>query len=223
MVIDADLQGEMAILGQLVVASNATLLVEISGIRAVYKPIAGEQPLWDFPDRTLALREVAAYRISELLGWSIVPLTILREGPYGVGAVQRWIDIDDVDLIALAQSVEPRLSQIAIFDAVINNTDRKVSHLLPAEGTIYGCDHGVSFHVDDKLRTVLWQWRGQPIPDPFLNDLVRLRQENLEHLFEDLLAAEEIAALRRRLERLISERLFPQPNPEWPAVPWPPV
>lgn len=219
------LSGEIEIVGQLVVASNATLLVEVgpAKTRAVYKPIAGEQPLWDFPDQTLAYREVAAYRVSEMLRWKIVPLTVLREGPYGLGAVQEWIDVDvDIDLVALAQSEHPRLAQIAVFDAVINNTDRKISHLLPSGEEIFGCDHGVTFHVEDKLRTVLWQWRGTEIPEALLSDLDHLLAGGFEEL-ESLLSRDEIDALKRRIERLLDERTFPMPSPDWPAVPWPPI
>lgn len=215
------LSGEpIEVLGQLAVASNATLLVEINDTRAVYKPILGEQPLWDFPEGTLAYRELAAYLLSEALGWGIVPPTLLREGPYGLGAVQLWIDIDeDIDLIALAQSDHPRLSQIALFDAVINNTDRKVSHLLPHQGEIFGCDHGVTFHVEDKLRTVLWQWRGLEIPTQWLDDLSQLNLDTLELP----ISTQENDALRRRISLLLEGKTFPQPNPSWPAIPWPPV
>lgn len=217
--------GAIEVVGKLAVASNATLFVRVGDeqMRAVYKPIAGEQPLWDFPDQTLALREVAAFRTSELLGWEIVPFTCFRDGPYGEGAVQRWIDVDpSIDLVALAQSDHPRLAQIALFDAVVNNTDRKISHLLPDGHDIYGCDHGVTFHAEDKLRTVLWQWRGSEIPQTWLNDLERMTERLLRQELSELLADEEIDALVDRIERLLSERRFPFPSEEWPPVPWPP-
>lgn len=214
---------EMSVIGQLAVASNATLLVEIEGQRAVYKPIAGEQPLWDFPDHTLALREVAAFEYSNALEWNIVPRTILRDGPYGMGAVQEWIDIDDVDLIALVQSDNHRLAQIALFDALINNTDRKASHLLPKDGEIYGCDHGVTFHEDYKLRTVLWQWRGSEIPEEWLNHIAQLDRMKVSERLTPYLSPSEISALFERTDALLASKTFPQPNPEWPAVPWPPV
>lgn len=216
--------GEMQILGQLAVASNATLLVEIDGARAVYKPIAGEQPLWDFPDYTLSLREVAAFEFSELLGWKIVPTTILRDGPYGAGAVQEWIEIDrSIDIIELVQSDHPRLAQMALFDAMINNTDRKVGHILPRNGEIFGCDHGVTFHTDYKLRTVLWQWRGTPIPEQWLADMKRVDRSQLDDVLAELISEEEIEALVSRISQLIADGRYPEPNPEWPAIPWPPV
>ena len=209
--------GEMEVLGQLAVASNATLLVEVNGVRAVYKPVAGEQPLWDFPDHTLGLRELAAYQFSEALHWSIVPPTVFRDGPYGPGAVQLWIDIDEeIDLIDLVNSDHPRLAQIALFDAMINNTDRKVSHLLPTKESIFGCDHGVTFHEQDKLRTVLWQWRGLPIPQDLLDDIKGVA-------FPELPISEaEMSALKRRMALLIEAEVFPMPSSNWPAVPYPP-
>lgn len=218
-------EGDLTLIGQLTVASNATLYVHVGRdqVPAVYKPIAGEQPLWDFPDHTLAFREVAAYELSELLGWGIVPPTVLRDGPFGLGAVQEWIEVDDeVDLVAFAQSEDPRLAKIALFDAVVNNTDRKISHLLPTEKQVFGCDHGVTFHVDDKLRTVLWQWRGQQIPQEWLSDLSRLRSLDLRALLGHLLAQAEILALELRIDRLVEGKTYPMPSQDWPAVPWPP-
>ena len=164
-------EGELSVEGRLVDASNATFYcaVELDGIAAacVYKPRAGERPLWDFPDGTLARREVAAYAVSEATGWVIVPPTVMRDGPFGVGMLQLWIDVDDsVDLVALARSDDPRLRRMAVFDAVVNNADRKGGHLLPTvDGQLYGVDHGVTFSVEDKLRTLLWQWRGRPLTD----------------------------------------------------------
>ena len=143
----------------------------------IYKPIAGERPLWDFPDGTLAYREYSAYLISNLLGFNLVPLTILREGPYGLGMVQEWIHIDEsVDLASYFSSDNPKLRSMALFDAIINNTDRKIGHLLPtATGNLFGCDHGVTFHEEYKLRTVLWQWAGLA----FTKDEVNLLQNLL--------------------------------------------
>ena len=159
--------------GRLVDASNATLYctVKSHGTEAtcVYKPVAGERPLWDFPDGTLAGREVAAYAVSRAAGWNFVPPTVLRDGPYGPGMCQLWIDLDaSADLIALARRTDyPPLREMAVFDAVINNADRKIGHLLPdADGHLYGCDHGICFAEEYKLRTVLWQWRGKPLPGP---------------------------------------------------------
>ncbi|MEU3599700.1 SCO1664 family protein [Streptomyces sp. NPDC006798] len=188
--------GELTVRGRVPEASNAVLLcsVALDGDEAscVYKPVAGERPLWDFPDGTLAEREVAAYEVSEALGWSLVPPTVLRDGPYGRGMVQLWIDADpDAGLLALIDGDEPgdgwkavghaqvgegrtallvhaddeRLRRLAILDAVINNGDRKGGHLLPStDGTLYAIDHGVTFNADAKLRTLLWGWAGEPLP-----------------------------------------------------------
>lgn len=223
--------GTIKVEGRLVDASNATLLIEIelSGAveRAIYKPISGERPLWDFQSGTLAFRERAAYLISEAMGFHLVPLTILRDGPFGLGAVQMWIEIDEsVDLALYFREVNENLRKVALFDAVINNTDRKIGHLLPSPtGELFICDHGVTFHEEDKLRTVLWQWSGQPLHEDELETLRTLYNsidnQEIEELPE-LLSVSEIEALLFRIERLISEARFPEPSPDWPAVPWPP-
>jgi len=159
--------GEMRVVGRLVDASNATLLCEIgedeSAFQVIYKPIAGERALWDFPEGELAKREVAAYLVSEALSLKIVPETIFREGPFGPGSVQRWIEIDQsVDVVPLAQGDHRSIRKMALLDVLINNTDRKFGHILPTvEGEIFGCDHGVTFHSEDKLRTVIWQFAGE--------------------------------------------------------------
>jgi hypothetical protein len=224
-------EGSVKVEGRLVDASNATLFTELdlSGqtIRAIYKPISGERPLWDFQSGTLAFRERAAYLISDAMGFDLVPLTILRDGPFGEGAFQLWIDIDEgVDLALYFREVNESLRKVALFDAVVNNTDRKIGHLLPAEsGHLYVCDHGVTFHNEDKLRTVLWQWSGQPLNIDEIETLsslsIKVKDGEIEELSR-LLSAIEIEALLMRLDRLISESTFPEPNPEWPAVPWPP-
>jgi len=223
--------GVVTVEGRLVDASNATLFtqIELSGetVRAIYKPISGERPLWDFQSGTLAFRERAAYLISEAMGLDLVPLTILRDGPFGEGAFQLWIDLDEsVDLALFFREVNENLRNVALFDAVINNTDRKIGHLLPSEsGHLYVCDHGVTFHEEDKLRTVLWQWAGQPLNNEEIDMLQSLRVRISEVTIEELprlLSSVEIEALLMRVERLISESTFPEPNPEWPAVPWPP-
>ena len=158
--------GSLRVTGRLVDASNATLyaVAELDGAEMVciYKPIAGERPLWDFPDGCLAHREFAAYIVSEQLGFNVVPLTVLRDGPYGQGMAQEWINIDEsIDLAQFFSTDHPRLRTMALFDAVVNNTDRKIGHLLPINNeVVYGCDHGVTFHTEDKLRTVLWKWAG---------------------------------------------------------------
>lgn len=221
----------LAIEGRLVDASNATLFGSIAlspneSLSIVYKPVAGERPLWDFPHGTLASREVAAYRISELSGIGCVPPTVLRDGPYGLGAVQRWIDVDEnIDVIELGQSQDPRIRSMALFDVVVNNTDRKFGHILPAsDGRVFGCDHGVTFHVDYKLRTVLWQFAGLDLSDEEKELLISLLTKiDRDTDLNSLLDAEEIAALKTRIEELLNDGAFPFPSQEWPAVPWPPV
>lgn len=226
--------GELSVTGRLVDASNATLYgvikamdgAESDEIRVIYKPVAGERPLWDFPDGNLANREYAAFLISEIAEWNLVPTTILREGPFGPGMVQQWIDIDEtVDLALFYSQDKPLLRKLALFDAVINNTDRKIGHLLPtADGKLLGCDHGVTFHHEDKLRTVLWQWAGMALSEQEIIELRKLAEEILKEqvVFHKLLTEIEVQALLARIERLISTGIFPEPSDEWPAVPWPP-
>lgn len=220
--------GEMSVTGRLVDASNATLFATVkhqdTEIACIYKPVAGERPLWDFQDGTLADREYAAFRVSEFLGLDLVPLTLLREGPYGVGMVQEWINIDEsIDLAEYFSQDLPQLRSMAFFDAIINNTDRKIGHLLPDEsGHLFGCDHGVTFHEEDKLRTVLWQWAGDEISaDEFkalklIKDSLGKELDLSAHLTEV-----EITALLARVLRLLDSGVMPMPNPEWPAIPWP--
>jgi uncharacterized repeat protein (TIGR03843 family) len=226
--------GELEVAGRLAEASNATLYCTIthSGQQAacVYKPVAGERPLWDFPHGTLAGRELAAYEVSRASGWDIVPPTVYRDGPFGPGMCQLWIDSDpEVDLIALARSRgNAALRAMAVFDAVINNADRKIGHLLPApDGHLYGCDHGVCFAREYKLRTVLWQWRGDPLPDPAVTVLKRLAAQldggELAGTLGPWLSASEIAATAARVRLLLKRRVHPYPPDDWPAVPWPPI
>jgi hypothetical protein len=223
-------EGTLTVTGRLVDASNATLYGTIVNgedeVRVIYKPVAGERPLWDFPDGNLAQREYAAFLISELGNWNLVPLTILRDGPFGIGMVQQWIDIDEsVDLALFYREDHPSLRAMALFDAVVNNTDRKIGHLIPAsDGKLYGCDHGVTFHEEDKLRTVLWQWASLSLSNQELEQLQQLRVSLVakEELFTSLIIAVEYQALLGRIERLLSAKTFPEPSDEWPAVPWPP-
>lgn len=223
--------GELKVTGRLVDASNATLFGAIDGygesIPIIYKPIAGERPLWDFPDGTLAGREVAAYHLSQFGEFNLVPLTILRDGPFGPGAVQLWIDVEEsVDLISLAQSLDLRLREMALFDAIANNTDRKIGHLLPTkEGRVFGCDHGVCFHEEDKLRTVLWQWMGQPLTSAERSQLQSMFERFSEFVEKvtKLLTEAEISATKMRIARILDEAIFPYPSEEWPPVPWPPI
>ena len=222
-------QGSMTVTGRLVDASNATLFGTIAyedeAMDVIYKPIAGERPLWDFPDGTLADREYAAFLFSNLAGFDCVPPTILREGPAGLGMVQLWIDVDEsIDLAQFFGSDEGSLRNLAIFDACINNTDRKIGHLLPEEsGHLFACDHGVTFHVDDKLRTVLWQWAGDALTQAEIDNLKRVVQvvRSHEELFTSHITKVEFSALLIRIERLISEGVMPLPSDEWPAIPWP--
>ncbi len=223
--------GDLKVTGRLVDASNATLFGEITvgenSFNCIYKPVTGERPLWDFPDGTLANREYAAYLISEAMQLNCVPPTILREGPFGFGMVQLWIDIDEeIDLAELYRKDLDALRRLALFDVVINNTDRKIGHLLPiANGHIYGCDHGVTFHSEDKLRTVLWQWEQLPLHQSEI-ELLEILEAKLNgeigELIEQLITKAELAALKLRISRLLASKVFPSPSPDWPAVPWPP-
>ena len=223
-------EGDLVVTGRLIDASNATLLAECTfgdqSIKCIYKPIAGERPLWDFPDGNLAQREFAAYLISEYLQMHIVPLTILRDGPFGQGMVQEWIDIDvEVDLAEFFSQDDPQLRKMALFDAVINNTDRKIGHLLPhPEGKLYGCDHGVTFHHEYKLRTVLWQWAGSDLSKEELISLESLQgilESDESALLQSQITPIEVVALQSRIQELIKMRCFPLPSTEWPAIPWP--
>ena len=200
---------------------------EAAVLVAVYKPIRGERPLDDFPDGTLAYRETAAYVASEAIGWGIVPPTVLRDGPYGPGMVQLWIDADDrVDRVALVAECDERLRRIAVFDALVNNADRKIGHLLPVpSGHIYGVDHGICFAVEPKLRTVLWGWRGQRLRDEELAAVERFRRAlegEAGEALRALLSEAEVRATVRRAERLLETGRFPSPDPFRPAIPWPP-
>jgi len=225
--------GELGVEGRLVVASNATLYCSVclDGVTAacVYKPVAGERPLWDFPDGTLAEREVAAYEVSAATGWLIVPPTVFRSGPLGPGMVQLWIDTDDeVDIRRLIRGTSSdQLRRIAVFDAVINNADRKGGHLLPTPaGHIYGVDHGVSFHAEPKLRTLLWQWSGRPLRANASDTLRQLQAGlagDLGERLAGLLTPREVRSTVRRIEQLLGSGRHPEPSGEWPAVPWPPI
>ena len=219
----------LEVTGRLIDASNATLYAEAKigevDVACIYKPVAGERPLWDFPDGTLANREYAAYLISEISGLHVVPLTVLRDGPFGFGAVQQWINIDEsIDLALFFREDNPALRKIALFDAIVNNTDRKIGHLLPLSNeVVLGCDHGVTFHSEDKLRTVLWQWSG----DKFTGEEIALLDNLLAKIvanaeLKELITESEIAALKDRINSLISAGTFPTPSDEWPSIPWPP-
>jgi uncharacterized repeat protein (TIGR03843 family) len=231
--------GEIAILGRILESSNNALLVTVTlpcpdpgepprVIHAIHKPRAGERPLDDFPDGTLGYREVAAYLASEATGWAIVPPTILREGPFGEGMLQAFIEPDPtVDVIDWINEDDARLRRMAAFDAAVNNTDRKGGHILPVDGGrhVYGVDHGVCFSVTPKLRTVLWAWRGEKLLPEELAGLRRMRagiDGDLGEALRPLLSRIEIRATVRRLDGLLETERFPLPSPAWPAIPWPP-
>jgi hypothetical protein len=225
-------RGELEVVGRLVDASNATLFchVQLDGatVECVYKPVRGERPLWDFPDGTLARRERAAYLVSEAFGWDLVPPTVLREGAFGSGMVQLWVHVDeDVDVVELVQGEHPDLRRMAVLDTVINNADRKGGHVLIGAGDrVYGVDHGVSFHVENKLRTVLWGWTGRPLPPEAPEVLATLQARldgDLGEALEEHLTVAEVQQVRLRVRRLARRATFPQPPRDWPAVPWPPV
>ncbi|GAB2913956.1 SCO1664 family protein [Rhodococcus aerolatus] len=273
--------GELEITGRLVEASNATLLctATLDGVSTpcVYKPVRGERPLWDFPDGTLAGREVASYLISDATGWDVVPTTVLRSGPLGEGMVQRWVDtaaatISDVDdrddgaghgitvveeeldgddlvvlcpprevpagyrtvlraqdwsgeRVVLAHADDARLRRMAVLDVVLNNADRKGGHVLAAlDGAVHGVDHGICLHAQHKLRTVLWGWAGEDVGDEAVEVLSRLAAQlhgALGDTLHEHLTVREVAAVERRVRRLLADRELPSPSGERPAIPWP--
>jgi hypothetical protein len=237
-VLDILRDGSIEVIGRIVGSSNNAMLVTATVpcpdpepslvVRAVYKPIRGERPLDDFPDGTLAHREVAAYLVSEALGWGIVPPTLLRDGPYGDGMIQAVVETDEsVDVVAMILEDDPRLRRMATFDAIVNNTDRKGGHILPIEGgrIIRGVDHGVCFSVVPKLRTVLWGWRDTPFEADELDGLSRTRAAlagDLGDSLRALLSRAEVNATRRRVDGLLASGRFPLPSATWPAIPWPP-
>lgn len=244
---------ELTLTGRLTTASNATFLGSIGDVVVVYKPIAGEHPLWDFPHGTLAHRERAAYLVSQVLGWNIVPHTWLRDGPLGEGMVQRWQELDPtqdaVNLIAtnevpqqgwkqvldgrdenggmvtLIHEDSAALRRMAVFDVIINNADRKGNHVLAmTHGHRYGVDHGLTFHSENKLRTVLWGWVGDALSADELEGIDRVNESlngQLGQNLADLLSAEEIDSFAARCALLLSARQFPAPSGQMPAVPWP--
>ena len=226
--------GEMELHGLLPGSSNCTFLGTVRNDTlqslAVYKPQRGERPLWDFPQGSLCLREYAAYLVSATLGWGFVPPTVLREGPYGVGVVQLYVDVDpEANYFTLRHRYSHDFQRLAAFDALINNTDRKAGHcLLGTDGRIWSIDHGVTFHAQPKLRTVIWDFRGQPIPTDILADLRAFQQRLAQHkdplvvVLGQLLSPQEMRALRHRLKTLLAQGTFPQPPDDWPSVPWPP-
>jgi uncharacterized repeat protein (TIGR03843 family) len=263
---DEDLltRGEIEVTGRIMTASNATFFgtasLDGASISCVYKPVAGERPLWDFPDGTLAGRELSAYIVSDALGWNIVPYTIIRDGPAGRGMLQLWVDqpgdtpesepgpaLDLVDLVPadrcppgylpvlraydyagdpveLVHADDVRLLRMAVFDVLINNADRKGGHVLRGvNGDVYGVDHGVCLHAEDKLRTVLWGWAGKTLDDNTLEKVSCLVDGLADSLGDELaehITSAEIAALRLRARVLLAHPVMPGPDRHRP-VPWP--
>ncbi len=214
-------------------SSNATLLVRVHhrqrSLEAVYKPRSGERPLWDFPRGSLCQREVAAYHLSQALGWHLVPPTVLRRGPLGLGAVQAFVPHDPATHYLVMDDLAPRVvERIVAFDVVANNADRKSGHVLrDPQGDIWLIDHGLTFHVEWKLRTVIWELAGEPLPPHVQRDLRRLLaaldQEGsaLRRRLGRLLSAAEVEALRHRTLGLLQRARYPCLDRERRAVPWP--
>lgn len=226
--------GDMEVLGRLPRASNATLFVKVTSgevtLPAVYKPRRGERPLWDFRDGTLYRREVAAYVVSEAIGWGLVPPTVVRAGEFGVGSVQLYVDEDErLDMVALVDDGHESLQPIAVLDVLLNNADRKVSHcIVDTSGRLWGIDHGLTFHADPKLRTVLWAWAGERVPTWMRDDVAEFgtrlagsRSGPADELAE-LLDDAEITALAERVDTLAARGRFPEPDPYGHPLPWPP-
>lgn len=247
------LTAELELTGRITAASNATFLGSIGDVSVVYKPIAGEKPLWDFPHGTLAHREVSAFLVSETLGWNLVPHTWLRDGPFGEGMVQLWQEVDPAqyavkllptqqlpttgwktvlhgqdgegEQVTLLHEDTLELRRMAIFDVLINNADRKGDHVLAmSDGHRYGVDHGLSFHHEHKLRTVLWGWVDEPITEEELGGIDHLSDAlsgELGQELANLLSSEELTALADRCTELRETGQFPAPRSHMPAVPWP--
>jgi uncharacterized repeat protein (TIGR03843 family) len=251
-------EGELTVEGRLTEASNATLYcrAELDGVAlaCVYKPVAGERPLHDFPDGTLAARELAAYRVSEAAGWHLVPRTVERDGPFGRGMCQQWIEESDLSAAVtvlrderadeapewcpilavrlsdgsdgvLAHHDGPALRRIALFDAIVNNADRKGGHLLPlADGRVLGIDHGLTFHAEDKLRTLLWGFAERELTRRERDELLRLRADGgLSAQLSALLSAGELEAFHARIDALLAQGVLPGPDGRMRPVPWPPI
>jgi uncharacterized repeat protein (TIGR03843 family) len=252
-------EGDLEVEARILPASNLTVVAAASldgvDLRCVYKPVSGERPLWDFPDGTLAGREVAAHEVSQALGWDVVPLTIERDGPLGPGMVQVWREPDPeqeaVDIVpegqipdgylhvldaadaegrpvSLVHEDSAPLRRMAVFDALVNNADRKGGHVLAmADGHRYGVDHGVCFHADPKLRTVLWGWATLRLREEDREALTRLsamlaeEHRALRGSLGRRLTAVEVDALRTRCQDLLDHDRMPLPSGEWPAIPWP--
>jgi uncharacterized repeat protein (TIGR03843 family) len=257
--------GDLRVLARLAEASNLALLAEVSTdvgpLRCIYKPVAGERPLWDFPGAALAAREVLTAEVARCFGWDLVPATMWREdGPFGAGMCQEWVEVVDDDLpvdlfaadrvphgwcevaegrdatgaaIVLAHDASAQMQRLVMLDALVNNADRKGGHILRrTDGSLAAIDHGVTFHAENKLRTVLWGWAGQPIPPDLLAEVGQGAQEFralVEQWGSDTphraahLSPAEVQAAGRRLDLLLREGTFPMPGADWPSLPWPPM
>ncbi len=240
--------GDLTLVGRLVDASNGTFLgVDEDRHAWVYKPVSGEVPLWDFPTGTLGRREVAAYALSEALGLGLVPTTVWVDGPMGEGSAQAWVEGEPTELIdlispelldeqwlpilsavteddepvVLAHRDDPRLREVALFDALLNNADRKAGHLIADGERLRGVDHGVSLHAEPKLRTVLWGWAGDPLTDEEARQTAFVA--SIEAPLTPGLDDDEWAALRQRAESILGEGTLPRPSGRWPSIPWPPL
>jgi hypothetical protein len=215
------------VIGRFTAASNATLLARTDDAAdVVYKPVAGEQPLWDFPSESLAHREVLTYEVDRALGFGVVPETVYGDGPYGPGSIQRFVDHDpDFDALTLVRSADPSLWPIAALDVVCNNADRKLGHVLGNGSHLWAIDHGLTFHPEDKLRTVMWMFAGEEYPLEVVAAFGRLEaalEGQLGDRVRRMLGRRELAVLRRRLQAAIAARRHPAPPEDRPAVPWPP-
>jgi len=251
-------RGDLRVLGRIIGSSNSALLVEVSldgqTALAIHKPIAFERPLWDYPNGDLAHREHAAYLISEAGGFEVVPPTVVREGPWGLGSTQQWVgdpdqpidpvvvvcaaaevpqewlrviegQDEDGEAVVLAHAADSAVRSVAVLDAVLNNSDRKGSHLVRVDNGVRGFDHGVSLGVEPKLRSVLWGWAGDPLPSADVDRLDQLASALSEPILRGALTtcltADEVAALEARVALLRRTRRHPVPTTDWPAIPWP--
>lgn len=225
-------RGRMKVEGLLPHSSNYTFLVTLRQpdmrCLGVYKPQKGERPLWDFPRGTLCLREYAAYHVSMAMGWLMVPPTVLRRGPHGLGAVQLYVDsVDGGNFFSLREHYAPLFKRLCAFDYVVNNADRKGGHcLLGKDERVWAIDHGIAFHSEFKLRTVIWDWAGEPLPDDVRAGLLHLQQKladdrDLSAALRKALRDDEMTALRERLAALLESNVFPEPTAGLPNIPWP--
>lgn len=227
--------GEVTLQGQFPWSSNYTFLASVKGngheVMAVYKPCRGERPLWDFDSGTLCRREVAAYVVSRALGWPDIPPVVLREGPHGLGSLQLFVEADyEEHYFTLRQrpDCDDAFRRVTVFDYLVNNADRKGGHVLVGnDGRVWAIDHGLTFHVQFKLRTVIWDYAGQPLPKEMVRDLrgLLLQLSNpdspLTRELSTLISPAELVALRQRLDVLLRDEVYPNPRPSWRNVPYP--